>query len=112
MEPNQGDAYINNANAIFLDPNTSHVLREIRSDASLSHISLRDIKKFQQALTEESKYKEFKLLRGRKRYLSHRQWISFSPGIYPTVLLSYCLPNIVLFTQILFFSPLSHQEAS
>ena len=81
MEADPRDVYTNSQNAIFLDPNTSSILREIRSDAALSHISLKDIKKFQKALTEESKYKEFKILRGKKRYLSHRQWISFSPGM-------------------------------
>ena len=74
------DLYTKNSNALYLHPNTSRILKEIRLDSSLSHISLNEIKKFQQALTEESKYKEFKILRGKKRYLSHRQWISFSPG--------------------------------
>ena len=71
-----------NNDPIFLHPNTSAILQELKKDSALSGVSLKQIRIFQNALSAESKHKEFRILRGKKRYLSQRKWLSFAPGTY------------------------------
>ena len=75
---------------IFLHPNTANILEEVSKDSKFSFLSRNDIKNFENSLYEISRANEFRLLRGKRRYLSNRPWISFAPGEY-LICLKCCL---------------------
>ena len=69
----------------YLDPlSSSHLLstqdrllKNIQRDSELYPMSVDTIQNFKQGLEWESKMREYKLLRGKKRYLSYRRYITF-----------------------------------
>lgn len=63
--------------AIFVDKDTERIHREAKSDALLNPIKYSDIEKYKHTLTTLSKDKERRVLRGRKRVLSFRRWITY-----------------------------------
>ena len=80
MDPNSLliDNYFNKK--IFANPNIENIYEEIRKEAPFSGITKTDVRIFQQSLYELSRAKENRILRGKKRYFSHRQWITYGPG--------------------------------
>ena len=75
--------YHDSSKDIFLHPNTTDILREVSKDSKFSFLTRDDIKTFERSLYEISRANEFRLLRGKRRHLSNRPWISFAPGKYP-----------------------------
>ena len=69
----------------YLDPlSSSHLLssqnrllNNIQRDSELYPMPLEAIQSFKTSLEWESKIREYKLLRGKKRYLSYRRYITF-----------------------------------
>ena len=106
----------------YLDPlSSSHLLssqdrllKNIQRDSELYPMSVDTIQNFKQSLEWESKIREFKLLRGKKRYLSYRRYITFDNSmlagldnrpilsIYLSIYLSVCLSLFLTFFPLLF----------
>lgn len=81
-----------NTEDIQIHPNSADILEELKQDSRLSFLTQRDVKLFEQSLYNLSRSKEFHQLRGKKRYLSSRPWISFAPGNVLACDLSFIRP--------------------
>ena len=97
-----------NTNDIFIHPNTQNILSEIAKDAELSKIPRKEILAFKRTLYDLSRSMEQRILRGEKRYLSHRKWLVYNIGNYP-VLHLYILSFLsFIATTHTFFQPFFH----
>ena len=72
------DNYFNKK--IFTNPSINNIYEELKKEAPFSGITKLDVKLFQQSLYELSRSRENRILRGKKRYFSHRSWTAFAPG--------------------------------
>ena len=75
--------YFDSTKDIFLHPTTTNILNDARRDGNLSQLTREDIIRFRQSLYDISRETEARILRGKKRYLASRKWISFAPGKTP-----------------------------
>ena len=94
--------YFDSSKDIFLYPTTSGILEHVKTNANLTHITTQDVIQFRQTLYEISRATEARLLRGKKRYLANRPWLTFAPGTAPyffvflyLTLLEHDLPWII-----------------
>ena len=62
---------------IFVNKNTEHIYKEAKSDALLNPIKHSDIEKYKVSLSTLSRDRERRILRGRKRVLSYRRWLTY-----------------------------------
>ena len=67
---------------IFVHPNTQNILRELSKDATVNKIPQKDILAFKRTLYDLSRSMEQRILRGAKRYHSHRTWMVYNIGTY------------------------------
>ena len=72
--------YFDSTKDIFLHPTTTNILNEVRKEGNVSQLSQQDIVKFRQSLYDISRETEARILRGKRRHLAARKWISFAPG--------------------------------
>ena len=71
--------YTNAASPIYLDRNVDRVLQFTKKNPNLQHLTRNDILSYNRHLTALSRSKEVRILRNRRRYLSHRPWRVFAP---------------------------------
>ena len=71
--------YLDPSSSIHLELNRSHIFRAIKNDAIARPASTATIKHFQESLSYFSRQKERYMLRGKKRHLNYRQYLSFAP---------------------------------
>ena len=72
--------YTDPTSPIFLDKNNERLLKFIKkTDPRLQYLTKTDILAYKDRLTQISKDKERRILRGRKRYLSHRKFKVYGP---------------------------------
>ena len=64
---------------IFLERNNQRVYEFARKTPSLSNLTTADIIRYKDRLTDLSKLKEMRILSGRRRVLSTRQWKTYAP---------------------------------
>lgn len=79
MEKFQED-YLNPNSQIFLERNNSRIKKFMKQNAGFPLLRIKDIIEYKRKLTHLSKNVERKILRGRKRQLSHRPWLTFGPN--------------------------------
>ena len=64
---------------VFLQPTTAAILAEAKRNADYN-LTKEDILRFRQTLSDVSRSIEQKELRGEKRHISHRKFITYAPG--------------------------------
>ena len=64
---------------VFLQPTTAAILAEARRNADYN-LTKEDILRFRQTLSDVSRSIEQKELRGEKRHISCRKFITYAPG--------------------------------
>lgn len=62
---------------IFVDKNTERIFQKAKTDAILNPIKHSDIEKYKLSLSTLSRDHERRVLRGRKRVLSFRKWLTY-----------------------------------
>ena len=72
--------YFDSTKDIFLHPTTANILNEVRKEGNPTQLSREDIIRFRQSLYDISREAETRILRGKRRHLATRKWISFAPG--------------------------------
>ena len=65
--------YLEPTNPLFLTPSTTNIWKKLQKSINVDNISTTDIEKFRNYLTELSKEREQRILRGKKRKSSFRQ---------------------------------------
>ena len=65
--------YLEPTNPLFLTPSTKNIWEKLQKSINVDNISTTDIEKFRNYLTELSKEREQRILRGKKRKSSFRQ---------------------------------------
>ena len=74
------DQYLNPNSAIFLERNNKIIKTFLEKNKTLTPLKTKDIIEYKQQLYHLSKDREIRLLKGRKRQISHRSWLSFGPN--------------------------------
>ena len=69
--------YLDPLSSSHLVSNQDRLLKNIQRDCELYPMPAEAIQRFKQSLEWESKVREYNLLRGKKRYLSYRRYITF-----------------------------------
>lgn len=62
---------------IFVDKDTERIFQKAKKEAILNPIKRSDIQKYKLSLSTLSRDKERRILRGRRRVLSYRKWLTY-----------------------------------
>ena len=71
--------YLNPNSNLFLSKDTKDIYENIKSDASLHPATFADILRLRNSIESDFRHREHRILRGKRRYLSRRKFIAFSP---------------------------------
>ena len=73
------NSFRNPASPLFLETNARRIYELAKTDAKLWPVSRQEILNFKSSIESISRDFDSRTLRGRSRYASRRQWLSFSP---------------------------------
>ena len=71
--------YTDDQSPIFLTKNIDYLLKFTKKHPQLRQLTKSEILAYTNSLSDLSRDREKRILRGRKRYLSHRRWIVHAP---------------------------------
>ena len=73
------NAFVDPNSDIFLEKNNRKFVEFIRQNPKLKYLKASEIIEYKNKLSQISRDRQRRILRGRKRYLSTRPWVTYGP---------------------------------
>lgn len=73
------NAFIDPNSDIFLEKNNKKFVEFIKKNPKLKYLTASKIIEYKNKLSQISRDRQRRILRGRKRYLSTRTWVTYAP---------------------------------
>ena len=99
-------SYYNPTHELFLTPSTAEILKKLKKSANVDGITTTDIENFRNYLTDISREREQRILRGKKRQSSFRQVTAECRFYFDKILLMSLMIYPILFISFFSISPL------